>query len=169
MVVDDPDTPSARRPPPPWRPRLATRRVPVTVASKPDAVAGTVAPSGQFDLVFHRPTTGDEVALSDRAAFEAAAGALAIGIVPASVVLTTADTGERLRFPVVDALLQRGADQAVDVVRQRLQASAAPEDWADAAPGSACRHCPAQDDCPPAQAWLTRPGRRHNGLPLIGV
>jgi hypothetical protein len=173
LVVDDPDTPSARRGPPPWRPRLERRRVPVAVASKPDAVAGTVAPSGRFDLVFHRPNSSDDLALADRAAFEATAAALALGIVPAHVVVSAADTGERLRFPVDDPLLARGADQVVAVVRHRLRAAEGPApgepEQADAVPSPACRYCPAAADCGPGQAWLARPNRRVNGLPVLSL
>ena len=171
LVVDDPGSPSARRGTPPWRPRLAARRVPVTIGSKPDAVIGTVAPSGGFDVVFHRPNSGDELALTERAAFEATAAALAIGIVPRDVVLTTADTGEKLRFPVRDDLLDCGVRLAVDVVRQRLRASEplAPgvAEHDDAVPSAACRYCPERATCPPGLAWLDRPGRWHNGLPVL--
>jgi len=172
LVVDDPDSPSARRGPPPWRPRLSTRRVPVSVASKPDAIAGTVAPSGRFDVMFHRPNSRDDLALAERAAFEATAASLAIGIVPAHVVLSAADTGERLRFPVNDPLLTRGADQVVEVIRHRLRAAEplAPgtTEFDDATPGPACRYCPTADDCGPGQQWLARP-RRHNGLPVVSL
>jgi hypothetical protein len=37
----------------------------------------------------------------------------------------------------------------------------------DAVPSSACRYCPQLDQCPAGQAWRTRPGRWHNGLPVL--
>jgi len=169
LVVDDPGSPSARRGTPAFRPRLSsTRRVAIAVASKPDAMVGTVAPSGRFDVLFHRANSSDDLTLAERAAFEATAASLAIGIVPRAVVLTVADTGERLRFPVADDLLERGADLAVDVVRQRLRASeVAGDEYGDAVPSSACRYCSERETCPPGVAWLIRPGRRHNGLPVL--
>lgn len=171
VVVDDPGSPSARRSTPAWRPRLASRRVGISIGSKPDAVVGTVAPSGRFDVLFHRPTSGDDLALTERAAFEAAAAAAAIGIVPRAVVITTADSGERLRFPVRDELLRCGADMAVEVVRQRLRACEPLPDGVaehdDAAPSAACRYCPERAACPPGKAWLERPGRWHHGLPVL--
>lgn len=172
LVVDDPGSPSARRPTPPWRPRLTTaRKVPITVASRPDAVIGAVAPSGQFDLVFHRPTSGDDRSLGERAAYEAAAASLAIGIVPHRVLLTTGDTGEQLLFVVDDELLDRGARLAEAVVRERLRASEplAPgtAEHDDATPSNACRFCPTLEACSAGTAWLTRPARWHNGLPVL--
>jgi hypothetical protein len=141
------------------------------VASRPDAVVGAVAPSGNFDLVFHRPTSGDDRSLGERAAFEATAASLAVGIVPRRVLLTTGDTGERLLFTVDDELLDRGACLAEAVVRERLRASepvppgVAEHD--DATPSSACRYCDHLDSCPAGRSWLTRPGRWHNGLPVL--
>lgn len=169
LVVDDPGSPSARRSERPWRPKLAARGVPIAVASKPDAVVGTVAPSGRFDLLFHRPTSSDDVTLAERAAFEAVAWALAVGLVPRAILVTTGDTGEQLRFPVDAGVLARGADLVVAVVEQRIRAAEAlgAGTWADAVPGPACRWCPARDDCPPGQAWLTGPARWHNGLPVL--
>jgi hypothetical protein len=138
------------------------------VASRPDAVVGTVAPSGAFDVLFHRANGSDDLTLAERAAFEATAAALAIGIVPRAVLLTVADTGEQLRFPVADDLLERGADLAVDVVRQRLRAAeVSVDEYDDAVPSAACRYCPAREECPPGRAWLDRPGRWHNGLPVL--
>jgi hypothetical protein len=169
LVVDDPGSPSARRGAPPWRPRLASRRVPIAVAGKPDAVVGTVAPAGRFDLLFHRPTSSDDVTLAERAAFEAAAWSLAVGLVPRAVLITTGDTGEQLRFPVAPDVLARGADLVAAVVEQRLRAAEAPgaDDWTDAVAGPTCRYCPANADCPPGRSWLTRPARWHNGLPVL--
>jgi len=171
LVVDDPGSPSARRGERPWRPKLAARRVPVAVASKPDAVVGTVAPSGQFDLLFHRPTSSDDVTLAERADFEAAAWSLAVGLVPRAIVVTTGDTGEQLRFPVDPTVLTRGADLIAAVVEHRLRAAEPPtpdhDPWSDALPGSACRWCPTHDTCPPGTTHLTRPARWHNGLPVL--
>lgn len=169
LVVDDPGSPSARRGSGPWRPRLTSRRVPIVVASRPDAVVGTVAPSGHFDVLFHRPTSSDDVTLADRAAFEAAAWSLAVGLVPRGVLITTGDTGETLRFPVTDAELTRGTDRAIAVVEHRIRAAeaAGAGEWSDAVPSAACRYCPVASECPPGQAWHTRPARRHHGLPVL--
>ncbi|HEY8546268.1 MAG TPA: hypothetical protein VIL36_14510, partial [Acidimicrobiales bacterium] len=169
LVVDDPGSPSARRGNPPWRPRLSSRRVPIAVAGKPDAVVGTVAPSGGFDLLLHRPTSSDDVTLAERAAFEAAAWALAAGLVARAVLVTTGDTGERLRFPVDPGVLARGTDLLVAVVEHRLRAAEAPgaDPWSDATPSPACRWCPHRTDCPAGRARLTGPARWHNGLPVL--
>jgi hypothetical protein len=140
------------------------------VASSPDATLGKVAPSGEFDLLVHRPSTPPDGALADRAAFEATAGALAQGIVPATVVVTTADTGEWARFPVSLDLLDRGADLIVDVVRQRVAATGAEAETGtdDATPSPACRYCPELDGCSAGQAWVAGPGRWRGGLPVLG-
>ena len=61
----------------------AAKASPVTVACGADARVGRVTGAGGFVLAVHRVTTGDDGALRDRAAFEAAAGALAIGVRPA--------------------------------------------------------------------------------------
>ena len=169
LVVDDPGSPSARRGNGPWRPRLLSRRMPIAVASKPDAVVGTVAPSGRFDVLIHRPTSSDDVTLSERAAFEAAAWSLAVGLVPRAIVVTTGDTGEQLRFPVDPPALTRGADLIAAVVDHRLRAAEPPtaDPWSDALPSPACRWCPVRYDCPPGTTHLTRPARWHNGLPVL--
>ena len=121
-------------------------------------------------MLFHRANSSDDLTLAERAAYEATAASLAIGIVPRAVVLTVADTGEQLRFPVADDLLERGADLAVDVVRQRLRAAeVADDEYDDAVPSAACRYCPERSTCPPGQAWLERPGRWYNGLPVLTV
>lgn len=165
LVVDDAQGPYGRRWPKRWRP---VKGSPVCVASSPDATLGKVAPSGRFDLLIHRPSSPGDSAVGDRAAFEAAAGALANGIVPAHIVVTTADTGEQARFPVSPDLLGRGADLIVGVVRQRLVAAA--EDQPDDALASpACRYCPELDDCATGQTWLTGPGRWRGGLPVLAA
>jgi hypothetical protein len=148
-----------------WSPRGAD--VPVTVAPGADARLGRVTGSGAFALVVHRVTAGDDERLHDRAAFEAAAGALAIGIVPAAVVLTAGDTGECLRVPVAPHLLDRGADLVAGVVRQRVIAVERSFDPNDAAPSPACRPCPLAGDCGPGRDWLAGPGRGRGGLPVL--
>lgn len=165
VVVDNPEGPHGRGWSKRWRP---TKGSPICVGSSPDATLGKVAPSGRFDLVVHRPSTPADGALRDRAAFEAAAGSLACGIVPASVVVTTADTAEHARFPVTPALLARGVELIVEVVRQRQVAAdeAQPD---DATPSPACRHCPWLDECAPGQAWLAGPGRWRAGLPVLAA
>ena len=105
VVVDNPEGPHGRGWQKHWRPAKGS---PVCVASSPDATLGKVAPSGEFDLVVHRPSAPADEALADRAAFEAAAGSLSNRIVPASILVTTADTGEHARFPVSPALLGAG-------------------------------------------------------------
>ena len=155
IVADDADGARTRRWQKAWRP--LGRGTPVRVASSPDAVAGKVTASGQFDLVLHRPSSPLDEVLAERAAFEAAAGALTAGIVAAGVVVTSGDTGERVRFPVDDRRLTRGADLVAGVVHHRLVATQpTPDPFADATPGPACRHCPHRDDCTGGQAWLAR-------------
>jgi hypothetical protein len=165
VVVDNPEGPHGRGWQKHWRP---TKGSPVCVASSPDATLGKVAPSGGFDLVVHRPSAPADVALADRAAFEAAAGSLSNRIVPASILVTTADTGEHARFPVTPDLLGRGAALIVEVVRQRLIAADAAEPD-DATPSPACRWCPYLDDCGAGQAWLAGPGRWRAGLPVLSL
>jgi hypothetical protein len=178
LVVDDPEGPHTRRWSRRWRPRPGSpsasqpakqKRPRITVASSPDAVVGKVTPSGDFDLLVHRPFSPGEGALADRAAFEAAAGALSSGIVPRHVVVSTADTGEHVRCPIDEPLLDRGAELVVEVVRQRT--IAADDGWTldDGTPSSACRHCPVHADCSPGQTWLTGPGRWRGGLPTLSV
>ena len=163
VVVDNPEGPHGRSWTKRWRPSKGS---PVCVGSSPDATLGKVAPSGEFDLVVHRPSTPADEALRDRAAFEATAGSLARGIVPASIVVATADTGEHARFPVTPALLERGAELIVGVVRHRLIAADAAEPD-DATPSLACRYCAHLDDCGAGQTWLAGPGRWRAGLPVL--
>jgi hypothetical protein len=139
----------------------------VIVASGADARLGRVTGSGDFALVVHRVAAGDDGRVHDRAAFEAVAGALAIGIVPAAVVVTAGDTGERLRVPTDAALLDRGAALVTGVVRQRAIATERGFDAADASPSPGCRHCPLIGDCAPGRDWLAGPGRWRGGLPVL--
>lgn len=142
-------------------------RLPVTVAAGADARLGRVTGSGDFALVVHRVTGGHDDRLRDRAAFEAAAGALAIGVTPAAVVITAGDTGERVRVPAEPALLERGADLVAGVVRQRAVAVRLGFDAADASPSPGCRHCPQLPGCAPGRDWLAGPGRWRGGLPVL--
>jgi len=147
-----------------WRPDKAS---PVTVACGADARLGRVTGAGGFALAVHRVTTGDDGALRDRAAFEAAAGALAIGVTPGSVLVTAGDMGERVTVPVDDDLLAHGADRIVGVVAQRAIAVERGFEPADATPSTACRHCDRLADCPPGQGWLAGAGRWRGGLPVL--
>jgi hypothetical protein len=149
---------------PSWRPGNAS---PVTVACGADARLGRVTGAGGFGILVHRVTTADDGALRDRAAFEAAAGALAIGVVPASVLITAGDTGERVTVPVDEPLLALGADRIVAVVEARVIAVERGFDPADATPSDACRHCDYLPDCPPGQAWMATAGRWQDGLPAL--
>jgi hypothetical protein len=142
-------------------------RLPVTVAAGADARLGRVTGSGEFALVVHRVTGGHDERLRDRAAFEAAAGALAIGVTPEAVVITAGDTGERVRVVVEPALLDRGADLVAGVVRQRAVAVERGFDAADASPSPGCRHCPQLGGCTPGRDWLAGPGRWRGGLPVL--
>ncbi|HET6833756.1 MAG TPA: hypothetical protein VFH30_07790 [Acidimicrobiales bacterium] len=151
-------------PAPSWRPDKAS---PVTVACGADGRIGKVTGAGGFVLVVHRVTTGGDGALRDRAAFEAAAGSLAIGVVPASVLVTAGDTGERVTAPVDHQLLALGANRIVAVVTQRAIAAERGFDPADATPSPACRRCDHLADCPPGQAWMAAAGRWRGGLPVI--
>jgi hypothetical protein len=147
-----------------WRPDKAS---PVTVACGADARLGRVTGAGGFALVVHRVTTGDDDALRDRAAFEATAAALAIGVVPGSVLITAGDTGERVTVPVDDDLLALGAERVVTVVEQRVVAVERGFDPTDATPSGACRHCDHLADCPPGQAWTRVAERWRGGLPVL--
>jgi hypothetical protein len=153
----------AASPSPSWRP---AKDSPVTVACGADARLGRVTGAGGFALVVHRVTTGDDGALRDRAAFEAAAGALAIGVVPASVLVSAGDTGDRVTAPVDDELLALGADRVVAVARQRAIAVERGFDPADATPSPACRYCDHLADCRPGQAWMGVAERWRGGLPV---
>jgi hypothetical protein len=154
----------AAAPPLRWRPDKAS---PVTVASGVDARLGRVTGSGGFVLVVHRMTSGDDGALRDRAAFEAAAGALAIGVVPGSVLITAGDTGDRVTIPVDNQLLALGADRVVAVVAEHVTAVERGFDPSDATPSAACRHCDHLADCPPGEAWMRGAGRWQGGLPVM--
>jgi hypothetical protein len=156
----------AAGPTPTWRPEKGS---PVTVACGADARLGRVTGAGGFTLAVHRVTTGDDGGLRDRAAFESAAGALAIGVVPTSVLVTAGDTGERVTIPVDDHLLTRGAERIVAVVSQRAVAVERGFDPADATPSPACRHCDRLADCPPGEAWMRLPGRWRGGLPVLPI
>ena len=146
----------------PWRP---WKRAPVAVRSGADARLGRVTGSGDFAVVVHRPTTGADGTLRDRAAFEATAAALSIGVVPARVVVTAGDTGERARVDVDGALLDAGAALVEDVVRQRVIATERGFAAEDATPSAACRRCELLAGCGPGRAWLDGPGRWRGGLP----
>jgi hypothetical protein len=147
-----------------WRP---PRPSPVMVASGADARVGKVVGSGDFAVVVHRQTSGDDGGLRGRAAFEATAATLAIGVVPASVLVTAGDTGERVRVPVDTALLDAGAELVVNVVEQRVVATGRGHDPADATPSPACRHCDELAACAPGRSWLAGPGRWRGGLPVL--
>jgi hypothetical protein len=147
-----------------WRPDKAS---PVTVACGTDARLGRVTGGGGFALVVHRVTTGDDDALRDRAAFEAAAAALAIGVMPGAILITAGDTGERVTVPVDDDLLAIGAERIVTVVEQRVVAVERGFDPTDATPSRACRHCDHLADCPPGQAWTRGAERWRGGLPVL--
>jgi hypothetical protein len=147
-----------------WRPDNAS---PVTVACGADARLGRVTGAGGFAVVVHRATTGDDDALRDRAAFEAAAAALGIGVVPGSVLITAGDTGERVTVPVDDDLLALGAARVVTVVAQRVVAVERGFDPADATPSGACRHCDHRADCRPGEEWMRVAERWRGGLPVL--
>jgi hypothetical protein len=147
-----------------WRPGKAS---PVTVACGADARLGRVTGAGGFALVVHRVTTGDDDALRDRAAFEAAAATLAIGVAPDSVLTTAGDTGERVTVPVDDDLLTLGTERVVTVVAQRVVSVERGFDPTDATPSAACRHCDHLVDCPPGEAWMRVADRWRGGLPVL--
>jgi hypothetical protein len=147
-----------------WRPGKVS---PVTVACGADARLGRVTGAGGFALVVHRVTTGDDDSLRDRAAFEAAAATLAIGVVPDSVLTTAGDTGERVTVAVDDDLLALGTERVVSVVAQRVVAVDRGFDPTDATPSGACRHCDHRADCPPGEAWMRVAERWRGGLPVL--
>jgi hypothetical protein len=147
-----------------WRPDKAS---PVTVACGADARLGRVTGAGGFALVVHRVTTGDDDALRDRAAFDAAAATLAIGVAPDSVLTTAGDTGERVTVPVDDDLLALGTERIVAVVAQRVVAVERGFDPTDATPSGVCRHCDHLADCPPGEAWMRVADRWRGGLPVL--
>jgi hypothetical protein len=149
---------------PTWRPPEVPA---VSVAAGADARLGRVSGAGHFALVVHRPSGGDDGAVRLRASVEAAAGALTRGIAPEAVVVTTGDTGERLRLDVDAAVLDEGGRLLVEAVRQRVAAAARGFDPVDATPSSRCRRCEHAGDCPAGQAWLAGPGRWRDGLPAL--
>ena len=151
---------------PKWWPRKDS---PVSVGSGADARLGRVTGAGDYALVVHRPSAGDDRELHRRATIEAAAGTLVHRVAPSAVVVTAGDTGERSRVVVDDALLAAGAEMIVEVVRQRAIAVDRGYDAADATPSAQCRWCERQPDCPPGTAWLAGPGRWRGGLPVLGV
>jgi hypothetical protein len=151
-------------PPATWRPE---RGSPVKVVPGADARLGRVRGSGDFAVLVHRPVVSGDDRLRDRAAFEATAAAVAIGVVPARVLVTAGDTGDRIRLPVDEALLSYGADLVAGVVEQRVAATAQGWSAADATPSAACRHCPLVPSCPPGTAWMAGPGRWRGGLPRL--
>jgi hypothetical protein len=149
-----------------WRPP----EVPgVSVAAGADARLGRVSGAGRFTLVVHRPTGGDDGAVRLRAGVEAAAGALTRGIAPEAVVVTTGDTGERLRLDVDAAVLDEGGRLLVEAVRQRAVAAERGFDPVDATPSARCRRCEHAGACPAGQAWLAGPGRWRDGLPALAA
>jgi hypothetical protein len=139
----------------------------VSVGSGADARLGRITGAGRFALVVHRPSGAHDGAVRDRAAFEAAAGALAWGIAPEAVVVTAGDSGERARVPVDPDLLAEGGNMVAEVVRQRVRALDVGHDPADATPSAACRWCDHLDGCAPGRAWLAGPGRWRGGLPRL--
>jgi hypothetical protein len=147
-----------------WRPPGADD---VSVGSGADARLGRITGAGRFALVVHRPAGGHDGGIRDRAAFEAAAGALGWGIAPEAVVVTAGDSGERARVPVDGDLLAAGGRMVTEVVRQRVRALDVGHDPADAAPSPACRWCDHLAACPPGREWLAGPGRWRGGLPRL--
>jgi hypothetical protein len=139
----------------------------VSVASGADARLGRITGAGRFALVVHRPASGPDGSIRDRAAFEAAAGALGWGIAPEAVLVTAGDSGERVRVPVDGDLLAAGGRMVAEVVRQRVRALDVGHDPADATPSAACRWCDQLDACPPGREWLAGPGRWRGGLPRV--
>jgi hypothetical protein len=141
---------------------------PVTVACGADARIGRVTGSGGHVLVVHRPSSADDGEVHRRAAFEAAAGALALRVAPGAVLVTAGDTGERARVVVDEDLLGAGGEMVVEVVRQRVTALTRGHDPADARPSARCRWCDEVAHCAPGRAWLAGPGRWRGGLPVLG-
>jgi hypothetical protein len=141
---------------------------PVTVACGADARIGRVTGSGGHVLVVHRPSSADDCEVHRRAAFEAAAGALALRVAPGAVLVTAGDTGERARVVVDEDLLGAGGEMVVEVVRQRVTALTRGHDPADARPSARCRWCDEAAHCAPGRAWLAGPGRWRGGLPVLG-
>jgi len=149
---------------PTWRPPEVPA---ISVAAGADARLGRVSGTGRFALVVHRPSGGDDGAVRMRASVEAAAGALTRGIAPESVIVTTGDTGERLRLDVDAAVLDEGGRLLVEAVRQRVAAASRGFDPVDATPSTRCRRCEHAEACPAGRAWLAGPGRWRDGLPAL--
>jgi hypothetical protein len=149
-----------------WRP---SRSSPVTVATGADGRLGRVTGAGRFAVVIHRVVTGHDGSALDRAAFEATAAALGIGITPGEVVVSAGDTGERLRFGVDAPLLERGADLIDLVVRERARAVDETDPDNGATPSPSCAWCERLDQCGPGRSWRTTAGRWHGGLPVVGA
>ena len=149
---------------PTWRPPDLPA---VSVTAGADARLGRVSGAGRFALVVHRPSGGDDDAVRLRASVEAATGALTRGIAPEAVLVTTGDTGERLRLDVDTAVLAEGAHLLVEAVRQRAAAAERGFDPVDATPSARCRRCEHAEGCPAGQAWLAGPGRWRDGLPAL--
>jgi hypothetical protein len=140
---------------------------PVTVACGADARIGRVTGSGGHVLVVHRPSSADDGEIHRRATCEATAGALALRVAPAAVLVTAGDTGERARVVVDEDLLAAGGEMIVEVVRQRVAALTRGHDPADARPSARCRWCDEAGHCGPGAAWLAGPGRWRGGLPVL--
>jgi hypothetical protein len=104
-----------------------------------------------------------------RATLEAAASTLTRGIAPEAVLVTTGDTGERLRLDVDTAVLDGGGHLLVEAVRQRAAAAERGFDPVDATPSSRCRRCDHVAGCPAGRAWLAGPGRWRDGLPALAL
>ncbi|HEX5367435.1 MAG TPA: hypothetical protein VFW63_12330 [Acidimicrobiales bacterium] len=151
---------------PRWWP---ARRSPVSVASGADARLGRPGRTGDLSLVVHRPSSGGDRDVHRRAAYEAAAGALALRVAPEAVVVSGGDTGERVRVVVDDDLLAAGAEMIAAVVRARVTALTAGFDPGDARPSVLCRWCEEAGRCPAGAAWLAGPGRWHAGLPVLAA
>jgi len=151
---------------PTWRPPDVPG---VSVSCGADARLGRVSGAGRFALVVHRPSGGDDGTVRLRATVEAAAGALTRGIAPEAVLVTTGDTGERLRLDVDDAVLDGGRQLLVEAVRQRAAAAERGFDPVDATPSPRCRRCDHVAECPAGRAWLAGPGRWRDGLPALAL
>jgi hypothetical protein len=141
---------------------------PVTVVASIDATAGRVTGAGEHEGLVLVPSSGRGItALRDRACVEAAAMALGRGIAPAAVIMLCADTGDRLHTAAGDDALAHGVDLLSGAVRERAAARHRGYDEADTNPGPHCRLCARGDRCAPGQAWLSEPGRRQRGLPVL--